>query len=261
MTAEEKSEEYVKKNYCEARSGCNSYQLYECDEGVCIRCQEFEDKKQYYLEGFYEGKQEMNAVIAKKNKETEENKKQQGFQELLDEKIRLERDNTILKEAVISRQKDIRTKEDRLTRLENEASEYVVKIENLENDLHEAKEIIRKCLDYEKENLYWIADGSDKKEYHKFREYVEKFCDMEPLFYRWVKTGDMCPEQYDIYKGFGKIAYVRFREGVISVYCPDASGEEVYKKVLTDKYPLGNVYKREIEKFLMGLYEDWYSSM
>lgn len=203
----------------------------------------------------------MNAVIAKKNKETEENKNQQGFQELLNEKIRLERDNTILKEAVISRQKDIRTKEDRLTRLENDASEYVVRIENLENDLHEAKEIIRKCLDYEKENLYWIADGSDKKEYHKFREYVEKFCDMEPLFYHWVKTGDACPEQYDIYKGFGKIAYVRFREGAISVYCLDASGEEVYKKVLTDKYPLGKVYKREIEKFLMGLYEDWYSSM
>lgn len=200
MTAEEKSEEYVKTTYCETRSGCDVYRLHDCNEGVCIRCQEFENKKQDYLEGFSDGKQETNTVIAKKNKK-------------------------------------------------------------LENDLHEAKEIIRKCLDYEKENLYWIADGSDKTEYYKFREHAEKFCNMEPLFYRWVKTGDMCPEQYDIYKGNSEIAYVRFREGVISVHCPDASGIEVYKKVLTDKYPLEKECKKEIEKYLMGLYEDWYSSM
>lgn len=100
MTAEEKSEEYVKTTYCETRSGCDVYRLHDCNEGVCIRCQEFENKKQDYLEGFSDGKQETNTVIAKKNKK-------------------------------------------------------------LENDLHEAKEIIRKCLDMEQEKKEHLKTQSN----------------------------------------------------------------------------------------------------
>lgn len=51
--------------------------------------------------------------------------------------------------------------------------------------------------------------------------------------YLFHKTCDMCPEQYDVYKGKKQVAYVRLRMGYLTVDAPKCLMELVYEK----RYP------------------------
>lgn len=66
--------------------------------------------------------------------------------------------------------------------------------------------------------------------------------------FRWVKTCDICPEQYDVYKGCVLVAYVRFRCGRLTAFCPNSRGRKIYGRELPDEYPLRECYKAEIEE-------------
>jgi len=48
--------------------------------------------------------------------------------------------------------------------------------------------------------------------------------------FRWVKTCDICPEQYDVYKGCVLVAYVRFRCGRLTAFCPNSRGRKIYNE-------------------------------
>jgi len=51
------------------------------------------------------------------------------------------------------------------------------------------------------------------------------------------KTCDMCPEQYDVYKGTKQVGYVRLRWGNLTVDFPNALDKLIYSK------DFGNGYK------------------
>jgi len=51
--------------------------------------------------------------------------------------------------------------------------------------------------------------------------------------YLFHKTCDMCPEQYDVYRGKKQVAYVRLRMGHLTVDAPKCLMELVYEK----RYP------------------------
>lgn len=59
---------------------------------------------------------------------------------------------------------------------------------------------------------------------------TESICIEKYVFY---KTCDMCPEQYDVYKGRKQVAYVRLRGGHLTVDVPKCLMELVYEK----RYP------------------------
>lgn len=50
------------------------------------------------------------------------------------------------------------------------------------------------------------------------------------------KTCDMCPEQYDVYKGKKYVAYIRLRSGWLRVYPDVGSNEPIYEKIYDNIY-------------------------
>ena len=50
------------------------------------------------------------------------------------------------------------------------------------------------------------------------------------------KTCDMCPEQYDVYKGAKQVGYVRLRWGNLTVDFPDALDKLIYHKKFKEEY-------------------------
>ena len=49
------------------------------------------------------------------------------------------------------------------------------------------------------------------------------------------KTCDMCPEQYDVYKGAKQVGYVRLRWGNLTVDFPDALDKLIYHKKFNEE--------------------------
>lgn len=49
------------------------------------------------------------------------------------------------------------------------------------------------------------------------------------------KTCDMCPEQYDVYKGTKQVGYVRLRWGNLTVDFPDALDKLIYHKKFNEE--------------------------
>ena len=47
--------------------------------------------------------------------------------------------------------------------------------------------------------------------------------------YQLDRTCGACPEQYDVYKDFVKVGYLRLRHGWFYATIPDCSGERVYE--------------------------------
>lgn len=47
--------------------------------------------------------------------------------------------------------------------------------------------------------------------------------------YRLVLTCDMCPEQYDVYRGNKQVGYLRLRHGYFCADVPKCDGQTVYE--------------------------------
>ena len=55
--------------------------------------------------------------------------------------------------------------------------------------------------------------------------------------FRFVKTCDVCPEQYDVYHVDDLktiVGYIRLRHGMFSVECPDCGGNTVFEAEVED---------------------------
>ncbi|MBO6130946.1 MAG: hypothetical protein J6P28_03160 [Treponema sp.] len=48
------------------------------------------------------------------------------------------------------------------------------------------------------------------------------------------KITDVCPEQWEIYKGSKKVGYIRLRSGRLTCRYPDYWGEVIYSHVFDD---------------------------
>ena len=59
--------------------------------------------------------------------------------------------------------------------LKNRNSELAGQKASLERWYGEAKEILTKLLEEEKNNMYWVMNGSDKSSYYEVRKQAEQF--------------------------------------------------------------------------------------
>lgn len=62
------------------------------------------------------------------------------------------------------------------------------------------------------------------------------------------KTCDMCPEQYDVYKGTKQVGYVRLRWGNLTVDFPDALDKLIYCKKFSGEYKYKGCFKDDNER-------------
>lgn len=75
-----------------------------------------------------------------------------------------------------------------------------------------------------------------------------------------VKTCDVCPEQYDVLHKGKQVGYIRLRNGVFRVECPDCGGELVYmsKTIRSDAGAFDDDSEREMNLRWAKLAVSWW---